>query len=152
MANEALTKKFWKVFKMQQGITRDSYQAWSFGDTPEMADQLAELVVRGMKTATTSAYELYEADEPLPQPGAYNIILDGRGEPVAVTKTVVTEIVPFQSVSWEHAWHEGEGNRSLAYWRKVHEAFFEKEYIEAGLKFNMDIPCVCEVFEVVFKR
>ncbi|WP_010630568.1 ASCH domain-containing protein [Sporolactobacillus vineae] len=152
MTNEASIKKFWKAFKVQQEITHDNYQAWSFGYTPETADQLAELVVRGVKTATTSAYKLYEADEPLPQPGEYNIILDGSGEPVAITKTVVTEIVPFQSVSSEHAWHEGEGDRSLAYWREVHEAFFKEEYAEAGLTFSTAIPCVCEVFEVVFTR
>ena len=39
------------------------YEAWAFG---EAADELADLVLRGIKTATCSAYDLYEAEgEPL---------------------------------------------------------------------------------------
>lgn len=52
-------------------------------------------------------------------------------------------------ITWEHAYHEGEGDRSLAYWRKVHEDFFKQEYAEAGLTFDQTISCFCEVFEVV---
>ena len=33
-------------------------------------------------------------------------------------------------VSEEHAYKEGEGDRSLAYWRAVHEEFFTKEFEE----------------------
>lgn len=152
MVNNESVKKFWNAFKVKQGLTHDNYQAWAFGYTPETANRLADLVVKGVKTATASALDIYKSDEQLPQPGEYNIILDGNGEPVVITKTVVAEVMPFQQVSWEHAWHEGEGDRSLAYWRKVHEAFFKKEYDEAGLTFSTSIPCVCEVFEVVFKR
>ncbi|MCO7124372.1 ASCH domain-containing protein [Sporolactobacillus shoreicorticis] len=112
MANVEVIKKFWNSFKMKFGITHDDYQAWAFGDTPEMANQLADLIVKGIKTATTSAYDLYEKDEPLPQVGEYNIILDGSSAPVAIIKTVVVEIVPFNEVTWEHAYHEGEGTRS----------------------------------------
>ncbi|MCL1631981.1 ASCH domain-containing protein [Sporolactobacillus sp. CPB3-1] len=150
MANDEAIKKFWNDFKMKHSLAQDDYQAWSFGYTAETANELADLVVQGIKTATASAYELYEKDEPLPQVGEYNIILDGSGLPVAVTKTVVVEIIPFNAVSWEHAYHEGEGDRSLAYWREVHEDFFKREYAEAGLNFDQTIPCVCEVFEVVY--
>lgn len=153
MENKQAVRKFWHAYQRQCGdAARQNYRAWSFGDTSGTADQLADLVVRGLKTATTSAYELYAIDEPLPQVGEYNIILDGRGEPIAITKTVVVEIVSFQQVSWEHAYHEGEGDRSLAYWRDVHKAFFEQEYAEVHKKFTPAIPCVCEVFEVVFRK
>lgn len=152
MENEAAIQQFWNTFKAKQGLTNANYLAWSFGNNPEMANRLAELVVKGVKTATTSAYALYEENEPLPKVGEYNIILNGNGEPVAITQTVVTEIIPFDSVSWEHAYHEGEGDRSLAYWREVHEAFFKPAYAEADLAFDQSIPCVCEVFEVVYKK
>ncbi|BBN99796.1 ASCH domain-containing protein [Sporolactobacillus terrae] len=152
MANDEAIIKFWNEYKTKQGLTHDNYQAWAFGNTPEMADDLAELVVRGIKTATTSAYELYEKEEPLPQVGEYNIILNGNDEPEAITKTVVTEIVPYNLVTWEHAYHEGEGDRSLTYWRRVHEVFFKQEYAEAGRSFHNEIPCFCEVFEVVYRK
>ena len=35
-----------------------TYEAWAFGEAP---DKLADLVVRGIKTATCSAYDLYAA-------------------------------------------------------------------------------------------
>ncbi|RYL92464.1 ASCH domain-containing protein [Sporolactobacillus sp. THM19-2] len=149
MTNDKAIQAFWNDFKKRQGITHNNYQAWAFGNTPEMADKLADLVVKGLKTATTSARELYEKGEPLPQVGEFNMILDGSGDPVAMTRTVVVETVPYRLVTWEHAWHEGEGDRTLAYWRRVHEAFFKQEYAEAGRTFTENIPCVCEVFEWV---
>ena len=54
--------------------------AWSFGGTPEEADDLLELVLSGRKTATASAKWDYDAeDEPLPAVGA----LPCGGIPVA---------------------------------------------------------------------
>ena len=45
--------------------------AWSFGATPEQADELLDLVLDGTKTATASALWDYDADdEPLPEAGA----------------------------------------------------------------------------------
>jgi len=118
-----------------------------FGGSPE---ELAQLVYDGKKTATTSSYDLYTQNEYLPQVGNYNIILDGNENPICITKTLVTEVVPFDQVSAEHAYHEGEGDRSLEYWREAHEKFFKEEYKEAGKKFTTDIPCLCEVFERVY--
>ncbi len=46
---------------------------------------------------------------------------------------------------------EGEGDKSLAYWRKVHEDFFRDEYAACGLEFSQDIPVVCEEFELLMK-
>ena len=43
---------------MQSGLT-GKYEAWSFGEAP---DKLASLVKDGIKTATCSAYDLYEAE------------------------------------------------------------------------------------------
>lgn len=49
------------------------------------ADELAKPVKDGIKPATTSAYELYELDEDIPQAGEYNIILDSSTQPVCIT-------------------------------------------------------------------
>ena len=76
-------KEFWIKFCNEKNLSKDTkYEAWSFGNTKEMADELAELVNCKIKTATTSAYELYEAGEHIPHVGEYNIILNGSGEPV----------------------------------------------------------------------
>lgn len=60
-------------------------------------------------------------------------------------------ITPFNKVSENHAYKEGEGDRSLRYWQKVHEEFFKKELSETGLEFETNMNVVCEEFEVVYK-
>lgn len=151
MTNHEQIKQYWQNFCDLQGIpiTTD-YSAWSYGDSIKMADELAELTRRGIKTATTSAADLYEPGEAKPFVGEYNLILDGHGSPVCITKTRVVETIPYNLVSAEHAYHEGEGDRSLTYWQQVHEEFFKAEYATEGRQFNEQIPCICEVFEVVY--
>ena len=124
--------------------------AWSFGAGAEQADELLELVLAGTKTATASAARDYEAeDEPLPERGTLSIILDGSGRPRVLIETTDVEVVPFDRVSEEHARLEGEGDRSLAHWRDVHQRFFTSE---AGHDrgFAADMPVVCERFRVLY--
>jgi uncharacterized protein YhfF len=99
--------------------------AWSFGDTPEQADRLLGLVLQGIKTATASLASDYAAeDEPLPEPGTLGIVTDGAGTPRVLVGTTEVKVVPFAEVDAEHAWLEGEGDRSLATWRADHARFF----------------------------
>ncbi|HHU18728.1 MAG TPA: ASCH domain-containing protein [Bacilli bacterium] len=151
MSND-LTNQMWKDFMKVNPNAPKSYEAWAFGDSKEMADELAELVVKGIKTATASNYSLYEENEPLPYVGLHNIVLDGDGQAVAIVKTTSVEIIPFDEVSEEHAYLEGEGDRTLKYWRDVHEAFFTKELREVDQDFHNKIPVVCERFEILYKN
>lgn len=66
MENQDNIQAYWDKFKSQARIKANRYAAWSFGNTKEMADDLAKLVVKGVKTATTSALDLYEPDEAKP--------------------------------------------------------------------------------------
>lgn len=125
------------------------YEAWAYGDQPDL---LAELTRTGVKTATSSAAVWYAVGyEPMPEAGEYSIILDSRDGAVCVTRTTKVYTVPFRAVTAEHAYKEGEGDRSLDYWRRVHEDFFRAELAEAGLEFTPDMQVVCEEFEVVFR-
>ena len=124
------------------------YDAWQFGDDP---DELAALVLSGRKTATASAYPLYELEgEPLPKAGEYSVVLNSRDEAVCVIRTTKVQIVPFDQVTARHAAREGEGDLSLAYWRKVHRAFFIGEMQSVGRTFDESMPVVCEEFERVY--
>lgn len=143
-------KEFWRGFCQKHGLAENTeVGAFAFGSPKEDADELADLVNQGIKTATTSAYELYERNENLPYIGEWNIILDGAGKPVCVTQEKVVEITSYNQISAEHAYHEGEGDRSYQYWRQVHDDFFKLEYQEEGKKFYPQAPMVCEVFEKV---
>lgn len=118
--------------------------AWAFGDGPELADELLELVIRGLKTATCSALSRYGPDEPIAEVGSVEVILDGSGAPRAVIAIVDVAIRGFDEVDAAFAAAEGEGDRSLAYWRAAHEAFFRREG-----SFAPDMQLVCERFELV---
>ena len=126
-----------------------TYEAWSFGEAP---DKLADLVLQGIKTATCSAYDLYQINnEPLPQAGDYSVILNSSEEAVCIIKTIKVYVTEFKNVSEEHAFKEGEGDRSLEYWRKVHESFLNNELASVNKEFDESTKVVCEEFEVVYK-
>ena len=69
-------EELWKAYCEKENIDIDTpYEAWEFGNAP---DKLADLVLKGMKTATASGYDLYfieGEEEQLPQPGDYSVIL-----------------------------------------------------------------------------
>ena len=124
------------------------YDEWQYGSD---ANELARLTLTGIKTATASAFPLYEIeDEPLPQIGEYSIILWDDDQAACVIRTDAVYTVPFCQVSERQAWKEGEGDRSLDYWCAVHREFFAQEMAEAGLKFAEDVGVVCEEFSVVY--
>ena len=138
----------WAAFAAGTEIEGADHEAWAFGDD---ADALARLALEGVKTATSSALPLYGLEgDPLPEAGAYSVILDSREEAVCVVRTERVDVAPFRDVDADHARREGEGDRSLAYWRAVHERFFTEELAQAGLAFTPDMPVVCERFRVVY--
>lgn len=143
-------KELWEAFIMENNFVECHYETWAFGVE---ADLLAHLVATGRKTATASAYPLYELEnEPLPAIGAYSVILDSKDNAVCIIQTKKVTIVPFYEVSAEHAYKEGEGDKSLDFWREVHEKFFTECLNEAGLKFTPAMKVVCEEFAVVYKQ
>ena len=82
--------------------------------------------------------------ELLPNLGEISIITNWTGKPICIIKTVDVKIVPFLEVTREHAFREGEGDRSLTYWRKVHWEVFSRECTKIGKKPQKDMPLVCE--------
>ena len=142
-------KELWEEFIKKNDLADCEYEQWAFGVE---ADLLAHLVVTGEKTATASAYPLYKLEnEPLPAVGECSVILDSKDNAVCVIQTEKVSVIPFNEVTAEHAYKEGEGDRSLAYWREVHEKFFTECMNEFGLQFTPDMKVVCEEFTVVYK-
>ena len=116
------------------------------------SDALSSLVIEGKKTATASAYPLYgRENEKLPEKGDYSVILDGKGNGVCIIRTENVSVVPFSDVGEDHAYKEGEGDRSLEYWRRVHKEFFTECMEEAGEVFSPDMDVVLEEFSVVYR-
>ena len=133
----------------QSGFSGE-YEAWAFGGNP---DKLADLVLKGEKTATCSALCFYEMDnDPIPAQGDFSVILDSKDEAVCIIKTTKVFLSAFDQVTASHALKEGEGDKSLDYWRKVHEEFFTDELKEINMKFDRNMSLVCEEFEVVWPK
>jgi uncharacterized protein YhfF/GNAT superfamily N-acetyltransferase len=129
-----------------------TYEAWSFCGGGDIGDELARLVLAGTKTATASAYQVYELEQsPLPSVGGLSIILWSDGSAACIIKTTGVEVRPFREVTPEHAFLEGEDDRSLDMWRQVHQAVFTRELAEYGIEFDEYIPVVCERFEIVWR-
>lgn len=151
-----LIESFWSNFLQSlpegQPVPVEMPDAWGFGDSPEMADELGRLVVEGTKTATCSALWEYEAEsEPLPQVGQLDIVTDGQGRALCIIETVEVTIRPYNEVDAQFAYEEGEGDRSLAYWRRAHFNFFSRSLARIGREFNETMPLVCERFRVVYR-
>lgn len=141
-------QEMWNAYRQINPSIGDEIDAWAFGVE---ADLLADLVLKGEKTATASAYDLYAVDnDPLPQEGSFDVVLDSQDQAVCIVEVTRVSVQPFHQVSADHAFKEGEGDKSLAYWRQVHEEFFTDWLEEAGLAFTPDSKVVLEEFRKVY--
>jgi uncharacterized protein YhfF len=145
---------FWGDFaRTASGANEERfYEAFFFGDSEEMANGLAELVLRGTKRATAGALSRYEAEgQRLPQPGDLSIVTSWSGHPLCVIETQSVEVVPFREVTSEFAATEGEGDGSLSFWQRAHRESFSRACAAAGKEFSESMLVVCERFAMVYR-
>lgn len=146
-------EEFWADFCLSAGVRHDEpYQSWHFGNTPEMALELANLVLSGRKTATASLAKTNELEpQNAPILGGYSVVTDFEGKPLCVIRTAQIRHIPFAEVDAEFAADEGEGDLSLGHWSQVHRDYFEKESERLGFEFNENSIVCCERFVVLSK-
>ena len=113
------------------------------GGNPALTDELLELAIRGEKTATTSW--------PIPEPlhwgvGDLSVILNGKGEPAAIMRTLSFVECKFKDVAEDFALAEAEGDYED--YRKGHISFYGRQ--ENGNEFGDDSMVLCERFEVIY--
>lgn len=145
--------EFWKRFDADAGGVDPArfYEAFHFGDNEELANSLADLVFEGTKHATAGSLWSFEHEgKPLPQPGDLSVVTNWAGSPLCVIETVRVDVVPFNEVTAEFAAVEGEGDRSLEFWRQEHASSFSRECARIGLVFDESMLVACERFRVVF--
>ncbi len=149
---EAYWRDYLNTLPADSPVRGEEYVAEGWGDSPQMADELGPLIASGTKTAACSALWEYEAEgEPLPEVGVKTIVLDGNDDPLCIIETTEVEIRPFDDVDARFAFEEGEGDRSLEYWREVHWRFFSRTLPKVGKESTTDMPLVCERFRVIYK-
>jgi uncharacterized protein YhfF len=116
-------------------------EGFAFGDTPELADELLELVLIGKKTATCWAASGGDKGVVL---GKRWIVKDSLGRPAAIIETVELDRRRFPEVDSAFAHDEGEGDRSLSDWRRAHTAYFTRRG-----EFSLDMELYCERFRLI---
>jgi uncharacterized protein YhfF len=122
------------------GRNWQSFERFSFGDSPELATELAVLVLAGKKRATCWA----ASDDLLTAVGKRMVMLDGAGAARAVIETIELFQKRFCDVDEAFAFDEGEGDRTLSYWRSAHQLYFQRQGV-----FAQDMLLYCERFRLV---
>lgn len=121
-----------------------------FGDGPELAAQLAHLVIKGVKRGTTGWVDAAVREgSTIPHAGLVSIVTDGFGYPQCAIRTERVEHRRFGDIDAEQARAEGEGDRSLEDWRVGHLDYFHREAARHGLTFSEDAPVFFEHFRVL---
>ncbi len=116
------------------------------------ANECAELVLNDVKRATASCLYSYELEqEPLPEVGDISVVTDWSGIEKCIIKVEKVEIIPYNEITEEFARTEGEGDKSLKYWREVHWEFYSRELAGSRYEPEENMLIVCEYFQVIFR-
>ena len=148
MSESAAVARMWADYVAATGAS-GTYTAWGFADDakPDLMTELGLLVRDGPKRATAAREADFAIDgEPIPRPGDHSVVLDGAGEPLCIIRTTSVEIRPFGEVDEAFAWDEGEGDRSLPWWRQAHIWYFDS----VGTPIDEETPLVLERFAKVW--
>lgn len=145
-------KEMWdKYISISGKPINTPYESWHFCNNEADANELAKLTLLGIKRATASLYKSFEAEnEPIPKIGDLIVITNWNSEAVCIIEVKKVEILPFKDITKEHAQIEGEGDKSLEYWRRGHINFFTEETKELGIEFNEELEVIFETFQVVY--
>jgi uncharacterized protein YhfF len=152
MPKNERVRVFWRAFCSHAGISESTpYQCWHFGDSAELASSLVEQVVNGPKRATAGLLWAHERDPRLaPVDGGYSVVTEHDGTPRAVIRTTQIDVRRFGDVDAAFAWDEGEGDRTLDWWRDAHRSYFTRECAVLGREASDDMPVVLERFELLY--
>jgi len=146
-----LADSFWREYREASGLLHDDYDVVAFGDGPEMASELADLVIAGIKRATAGLVRQFgPGGEAAPVVGGYAVLVDGAGQPRAIRRTTEIRIGPLNSVDEQFARDEGEGERTREWWLAAHRRFFTRHATVQGFQMHDGIETVFERFKVVW--
>jgi len=128
-----------------------SFSADYFCADRESANTCLELILKGEKTATCSMKYWYDSGLlPMPRKRHIQVVTDWDGCPKCIIETTDVSECKFSEVTLAFATAEGEGDKSLDYWRKTHWDFFSKECDEQGLTLSESTTLILERFNMVY--
>lgn len=151
---EMKIQNFWNEFLITTGRDERTnyFEAFYFGHTERIANELLALVLQGAKTATTSGVFQYElTGSPYPKVGDLSIVTDFDGEPKCVIETKQVTFLKFSEMTYELCRREGE-DEHLASWQNNHIVFFSEIGKEYDFLFSDEMGIVFEEFQVIYQR
>jgi len=151
--NYSTTESLWSKFlhKNPNNNIKEIPLSFYFCDNKEDADECAELVVKSIKQATApSLWSFENNNEPLPKIGNQFIVTDWDGNAKAIIEVTKIKKTPYNKISPEFAKSEGEGDKSLSYWKRVHKAYYSREVEPFNKTFDENMIIVCVYFKTVF--
>jgi uncharacterized protein YhfF len=123
-----------------------------YAGNPEITDELLLLYLEGKKTAGSSLAEDFQtAGDPLPQVGDYWIYLNSSGKPCCILRTDRVVTHKFKDIPLEIAIAEGEGDLSLAYWKRTHAELYNPFLQQWGISDLNEATVVTEFFKIVYR-
>lgn len=119
-----------------------------FGSLPVEVDDLANKVLRGEKTATSSLLDYYNLGlKKMSKIGDRFSISNSLDKEIAVVRIIQIEVDGFGDITETFAKEEGDG--SLENWKAIHRPYYSKLLADIGRELNEDTLLVCEWFELV---
>lgn len=115
------------------------------------ANLCADLRLRGEKRASCSLEVWYsEQGELMPEVGHLQVVTNWSGEPVCIIEITSVSKCKYNEITAEFAALEGEGDKTLGWWKKAHWNFFSKECEELNISPSEDMVLVLEHFKTVY--
>jgi len=144
-------KSYLTTLSSIESLHHKTFDSYYFCSDEINANNCAELVLKGEKRATASLAWWYENEnEPFPEIGQLIVVTDWDKVPKCIIETTSVETRPFKEVDEPFAFEEGEGDKSLAHWRREHWKFFTEECRELKKEPHESMPVVLEQFKVVY--
>lgn len=85
----------------------------------------------------------------MPVAGHLQVVTDWDGKPTCIVEITSVSSCPYNEVTAEFAAAEGEGDKTLGWWREAHWNFFSRECEELNINPSEDMMLVLERFKVV---
>ncbi len=148
-----IIESYWQEFLSATGRPKEIryLEAFHFDLTEKSADELLELVLTGVKRATSSSALYFEVrNERMPQPGDLSVVTNWAMEPKCVIETTAVTVLPFKDITFELCRREGEDD-TLESWLCGHRSFFTREGALEGYTFSEEMPVVFEDFALVYR-
>ena len=150
MSNAPAVQTFWRECAANiPGLEEATpYAVKVFGNNPDMAALLMELVRSRQKTGTFAlSWEYEDKGVAPPKAGDWVVVTDAAGVPGCAYQITGVEVVAFDKIEARHVQCEGPQLRELDAWSELHWQFWSQQLADTSRTPARDMPVVCLTFQ-----